>query len=194
MLFRSLRTALTCAALRLDASEKKRNLSDSEQQYLKTCPDPNTEQQPAGLTTEQQREWNLRQLYAQMAQAFSRVATIELTPREAQQVLEQFGYERSPQKGWMFNSYVVTKLTQTQASNGFTLSNSPNSVHLEGGIYAPFYGTWSRWPYKGQPYAIFIAPLAKMGFDSLRLSGTDPIFQLGAQPTHRLPTRITRMP
>lgn len=112
-----------------------------------------------------------------MAQAYNQLRDIELTPQEVQEVLTQFGYERIPQHGWMVNSYVLNRLTQTSASNGFTLSNSSNSLHLEGGIYTPWFFGWSRWPYKGEPHALFVAPIAKLGFDSLRQSGTDEILQ-----------------
>jgi hypothetical protein len=111
----------------------------------------------------------------EMTKAFNQLKAVELTPQETREILTQFGYETYPQHGWMINSYVLNRLTQTSASNGFTLTNSPNSVHLEGGIYAPFYFGWSRWPYKGEPHALFLAPIGKLGFDSLRSSGTDPI-------------------
>ena len=124
-----------------------------------------------------------------LSAALNQLASVTLTPAESQIILEQFGYEKAPKRGWMVNSYALTRLTQTQASNGFTLSTSSNSVHLEGGMYVPIYTSWMRWSYKGHPYTLFMAPIAKLGFDSLRLSGTDPIF---AQPTSSTPSTLAQ--
>ena len=128
------------------------------------------------MQAEASSEFQERQKRGDFIKALNTVASLELTSDEARGILAQFGYEKEPEKGLMLNSYVSTRLTQTQASNGFTLSNSANSVHLESGVYLPLYTTWSRWPYKSYPYALYAAPLAKLGFDSLRLTGTDAIF------------------
>lgn len=112
---------------------------------------------------------------ATAAAALEDLRNISLTPAEAREVLNQFGYESTPGRAWMINSYVLDRLTQTSASNGFALATSPNSVHMEGGIYLPVYFGWSRWTYKDAPQAFYMAPIAKLGFDSLRSSATDPI-------------------
>jgi hypothetical protein len=112
--------------------------------------------------------------------AITELAGLKLTPFEGQQILNQFGFEDRPHWGFLINSYFLTRLTQTSASNGFTLVNSSNSVHVEGGIYTPFYFPWSRWTYKHNPNALFLAPIAKLGFDSLRGSATDQLLQSAA--------------
>jgi hypothetical protein len=112
--------------------------------------------------------------------AISELAALRLTPFEGQQILNQFGFEDRPHWGFLANSYFLTRLTQTSASNGFTLVNSSNSVHVEGGVYAPFYFPWSRWTYKHNPNALFLAPISKLGFDSLRGSATDQLLQATA--------------
>ena len=41
----------------------------------------------------------------------ARLEALELTPHEAQQILEQFSYESKAERGWMLNSYVLTRLS-----------------------------------------------------------------------------------
>jgi hypothetical protein len=113
--------------------------------------------------------------------ALSALVNVELTPDEARDVLKQVGFETRPEGGWMGRSYVLNRLTQNSASNGFALGVSKNSAHVEGGIYVPVYFGWSRWSYDGQQHALFFAPIAKLGFESLRASGTDPLL-LTAKP------------
>jgi hypothetical protein len=107
------------------------------------------------------------------------LAGMELTTAEAEQLLAATGsFERRNTGGYMVNTYYDSKFTQTAASNGFALASSPNSFHVEGGIYAPIYMNRTRWNFDHQPYAIFFAPIAKLGFDSLRGSATDQLITL----------------
>ena len=135
---------------------------------FKVCPETDT-------TCQDQIKASLRQL-----------ASLEFTPSEARRILSSNnGFEVRNRHGFLVNSYFTSKLTQTAASNGFALTSSPNSFHVEGGIYAPFYFAWSRWNYQHKPYALFVAPIAKLGFDSLRGSATD---QLTLASTSTSPT------
>ena len=110
-----------------------------------------------------------RALDSRCKEALYELTSLELTPHEAQMILVfSDGFERRRKWGTLVNSYFQGKLTQTAASNGFALTTSPNSFHVEGGIYAPFYFPWSRWTYQHQPYGLFVAPIGKLGFDSLR--------------------------
>jgi len=112
------------------------------------------------------------------------LSSLDLTREETWQILEALGgFEQGRQSGFLVNSYFDTRLTQTAGSNGFALAASPNSVHIETGLYAPFYFPWSRWSFHHRPYAAFVAPIGKLGFDSLRGSATDQLLQLPATPT-----------
>ncbi len=106
----------------------------------------------------------------------AKLTDIELTPDEAQEILTATNaFEEKQSGGWMLNSYVQSKLTQTAASNGISLTTSSNSYHVENGFYLPLYSGRTRWTYQHQPYATFVAPIAKIGFDSLRGSATDQL-------------------
>jgi hypothetical protein len=61
----------------------------------------------------------------------------------------------------MVNTYYDSKFTQTAASNGFALASSPNSFHVEGGIYAPIYMNRTRWDFDHGPSPF--VPLSRRG-------------------------------
>jgi hypothetical protein len=106
----------------------------------------------------------------------SDLSGMELTTAEAEQLLAATGsFERRNTGGWLVNTYYDSKFTQTAVSNGIALGSSPNSFHVEGGIYAPKYFSKTRWTFDHEPYAMFVAPIAKLGFDSLRGSATDQL-------------------
>ena len=124
---------------------------------------------PASVTADMQK------------QILAKLKTLQLTPNEARKILEQTkSFERKEGNGLLLNTYFQSKLTQTASSNGASLASSPNSVHLETGIYLPVYSSWFRWRFAHQSYAIFAAPIAKIGFDSLRGSATDQLTQAAA--------------
>jgi hypothetical protein len=114
-----------------------------------------------------------------LRQWFAELVALQLSPDEAEAILNQpqFNFDIHRAGGWLINSYFDARLTQTNASNGTILTSSPNSAHIEAGLYAPFYFNWSQWPYarSNTQHALFMAPIAKIGFDSLRASGTDPL-------------------
>lgn len=76
----------------------------------------------------------------------------------------------------LVNSYFEARLTQIPVNNGQV---DPKTVlsggaAFEGGIYAPILAGFSRWEYRGTKNAIFVAPLVKMGFQTLTGNTKDP--------------------
>jgi hypothetical protein len=101
--------------------------------------------------------------------------------------------------GRLLNSYFEGRLTQvpqqllsgaTAASGSTaatatspTLSQTSGGGYVEGGMYAPFYSSHTRWSYSGNDQAIFLAPIFKMGFEVTGAS--DPRAVVDAKDVHQ---------
>jgi hypothetical protein len=86
-----------------------------------------------------------------------------------------------PQTRWMLNTYFEARMTQIPISNGSSsgatgsTSGTGSTVdvsqfqgaYLEGGVYLPIIPEFVEWTYHGQDNALFVAPLAKLGFQAI---------------------------
>jgi hypothetical protein len=93
--------------------------------------------------------------------------------------------------GHALNTYFEARLTQVPATTGQalpdlsisanTILQSPQSGYVEAGVYAPFFFKSTRWQFRRRDNALFIAPLVKGGFQSVRGGSIDGLTVAQAQ-------------
>ena len=85
--------------------------------------------------------------------------------------------------GHAINTFFEARLTQVPVATGTglpdlgiganTILQSPQSGFVEAGAYAPFYFRSTRWQFHHSDNALFVAPLAEGGFQSVRQGTID---------------------
>jgi hypothetical protein len=84
----------------------------------------------------------------------------------AVQLKQELHDDTKPKFIWLLNTWLEARLTQIPTSNGTPTIQQFQGGSLEGGLYMPLILPQTQWTFNGEDNALFIAPLAKAGFDT----------------------------